>query len=124
MGIRASGKTLIRHQLFSGVRGRHAFCWQSGRLAFAGPERRVGESMENQQQQKQQTGATNLEYDLFSEMHSLLKGNAALEQYIQDAQSAGDKEVETCFQTLHQENKQHVEELRKLIEKRISSSKA
>ncbi len=78
--------------------------------------------MENQQQQKQRTGATNLEYDLFSEMHSLLKGNAALEQYIQDAQSAGDKEVETCFQTLHQQNKQHVEELRKLIGKRIVSS--
>ena len=76
--------------------------------------------MENQQeQQKQQTGATNVEYDLFSEMHSLLKGNAALEQYINDAQSAGDKEVESCFQSLHQQNEQHVEELRRLIEKRI-----
>lgn len=60
-----------------------------------------------------------LEYDLFSEMHSLLKGNAALEQYINDAQSSGDKEVESCFQSLREQNKQHVEELRKLIEKRI-----
>jgi rubrerythrin len=76
--------------------------------------------MENQQQQ--QTGATNVEYDLFSEIHSLLKGNAALEQYIQDAQGAGDKEVETCFQSLHDQNKQHVEELRRLIEKRIVKS--
>jgi rubrerythrin len=124
MGIRASGKMLIRRWRFYGVRDRHAFCSQSGRLAFAGPERRVGESMEKQQQQKQQTGATNIEYDLFSEIHSLLKGNSALEQYIQDAQSAGDKEVESCFQTLHDQNKQHVEELRKLIEKRIVSSKA
>lgn len=75
--------------------------------------------MENQQQQKQKTGATNVEYDLFSEMHSLLKGNAALEQYIDDAKGAGDQEVESCFQTLHEQNKQHVEELRRLIEKRI-----
>jgi rubrerythrin len=84
--------------------------------------------MEKQQQQKEKTGATNVEYDLFSEMHSLLKGNAALEQYINDAKGAGDQEVESCFQTLHDQNKQHVDTLRRLIEKRIvsrgSSSKA
>ena len=78
--------------------------------------------MEKQQHQKQKTGATNVEYDLFSEMHSLLKGNAALEQYIDDAKGAGDQEVESCFQTLHDQNKQHVDKLRKLIEKRIVSS--
>ncbi len=72
--------------------------------------------------QQHQTGATNLEYDLFSEIHSLLKGNSALEKYIKDAKGAGDKEVETCFQSLHDQNKQHVEKLRKLIEKRIVSS--
>lgn len=77
-----------------------------------------------EKQQHQQTGATNLEYDLFSEIHSLLKGNSALEQYIQDAKGLGDKEVESCFQTLHDQNKQHVEKLRKLIEKRIVSAKA
>ena len=78
--------------------------------------------MEKQQHQKHQTGATNIEYDLFSEMHSLLKGNAALEQYINDAKGAGDQEVESCFQSLHDQNKQHVEELRGLIEKRIVGS--
>jgi rubrerythrin len=76
------------------------------------------------QSQQQQTGANNLEYDLFSEIHSLLKGNAALEQYIQDAKGVGDTEVESCFQTLHDQNKQHVEKLRELIEKRIVSGKA
>ena len=75
--------------------------------------------MENQQQP---TGATNIEYDLFSEIHSLLKGNSALEKYIEDAKGAGDKEVESCFQSLHDQNKQHVEELRGLIEKRIVGS--
>ncbi len=78
--------------------------------------------MENQQQQ--QTGAANLEYDLFSEMHALLKGNSALEQYIQDAKGVGDQEVESCFQTLHEQNKQSVEKLRKLIEQRIIKDKA
>ena len=78
--------------------------------------------MENQQQQ--QTGAANLEYDLFSEMHALLKGNSALEQYIQDAKGVGDQEVESCFQTLHEQNKQSVEKLRKLIEQRIAREKA
>lgn len=77
-----------------------------------------------QTQQHQHTGATNVEYDLFSEIHSLLKGNAALEQYIQDAKKEGDKEVETCFQTLHDQNKQHVDKLRTLIEKRIVKAKA
>lgn len=72
--------------------------------------------------QQHPTGATNLEYDLFSEIHSLLKGNSALEKYIKDARGAGDKEVESCFQSLHDQNRQHVEKLRKLIERRIVSS--
>ncbi len=77
--------------------------------------------MKNQQQE---TGAANVEYDLFSEMHALLKGNSALEQYIRDAKGVGDQEVETCFQTLHDQNKQSVEKLRKLIEQRIVKDKA
>lgn len=76
------------------------------------------------EKQQHATGAANLEYDLFSEIHSLLKGNSALEQYIQDAKGVGDKEVESCFQTLHDHNKQHVDKLRKLIEKRIVKDKA
>jgi hypothetical protein len=76
------------------------------------------------QQQQQQTGANNLEYDLFSEIHSLLKGNSALEQYIQDAKGVGDQEVEGCFQKIHDNNKQYVEKLRDLIEDRIVKSKS
>ncbi len=69
-----------------------------------------------------QTGATNVEYDLYSEIHSLLKGNAALEQYIQDAKKEGDKEVESCFESLHKQNKQHVEKLREMIAKRLAKA--
>jgi hypothetical protein len=72
--------------------------------------------------QQGSTGAHNLEYDLFSEMHSLLKGNAALEQYIEDAREAGDQEVESCFQTLHNQNKENVSKLRQILAARIGKA--
>ena len=65
--------------------------------------------------QSKKTGASNIEYDLFSEVHSILKGNAALERYIEDAREAGDREVEGCFKTIHEANKEHVGKLRELI---------
>jgi hypothetical protein len=71
------------------------------------------------ERQQASTGASNLEYDLISEMHSLLKGNSALEQYIEDARSAGDKEAESCFQALHSQNKENVNKLRQLLAQRI-----
>jgi hypothetical protein len=75
-----------------------------------------------QQQQAKKTGASNIEYDLFSEVHSLLKGNAALEQYIEDARAAGEREVETCFKTIHDQNKENVTKLRDCIAKHISKA--
>jgi rubrerythrin len=75
--------------------------------------------MEKQQmkgeQQHKKTGTSNLEYDLFNEVASLLKGNAALERYIEDAREAGERDVETCFKTIHDQNKDHVSKLRQLI---------
>jgi len=77
--------------------------------------------MKSEQQQKK-TGASNLEYDLFSEVHCLLKGNAALERYIEDAREAGDREVETCFKMIHDQNKENVTKLRDMIGKHISKA--
>jgi rubrerythrin len=71
---------------------------------------------------KKETGASDLEFDLLSEMHSLLKGNQALERYIEDAKSAGDQEVERCFKELHDQNKQHVTKLRGLLASRIAKA--
>jgi hypothetical protein len=74
--------------------------------------------MEKQQKheaQRKKTGASNLEFDLFSEIHCLLKGNAALEQYIEDAREAGDREAETAFKTIHDQNKENVAKLRHLV---------
>jgi hypothetical protein len=74
------------------------------------------------EQQHKKTGASNLEYDLFSEVHSLLKGNAALERYIEDAREVGDREVETCFKAIHDQNKENVTKLRDMIARHIGKA--
>lgn len=55
-------------------------------------------------------------------MHSLLKGNAALEQYMQDAKQAGDSELESCFKQIHDQNEQNVTALRRLISQRFAKA--
>lgn len=76
------------------------------------------------QTQQKHTGASNLEYDIVAEMHELLQGNSALQQYIQDARQAGDQEAERCFQQIHDQNKQNVTTLRTLLAKCIQGTKA
>jgi len=68
------------------------------------------------------TGASNLEFDFYSELHSLLKGNAALEQYIDDAKKVGDQEAERCFRELHDQNKENVMKLRDLLSRRLAKA--
>lgn len=71
-----------------------------------------------------QTGASDLEYDIVAEMHELLEGNAALEQYIEDAREAGDKDAESCFQQIHDQNQKNVTTLRSLLAKHIGAASA
>jgi len=73
-------------------------------------------------EQHKKMGASNLEYDLFSEVHCLLKGNAALERYIEDAREAGDHDVEGCFKVIQDQNKENVHKLRDMIAKHISKA--
>jgi hypothetical protein len=80
------------------------------------------EKQQKSEQQHKKTGASNLEYDLFSEMHSLLKGNAALETYIEDAREAGEREVESCFQAIHDQNKENVAKVRELLAGRLAKA--
>ncbi len=75
--------------------------------------------MQQQQGKQENTGASNLEYNLVAELHELLEGNAALEKYIQDAKQSGDSEVERCFQQIHDQNKQSVNTLRQLLGQRL-----
>lgn len=73
-------------------------------------------------EQHRKMGASNLEYDLYSEVHSLLRGNAALERYIEDAKEAGDREAETCFRAIHDQNKENVGKIREMIGRCIGKS--
>jgi hypothetical protein len=73
------------------------------------------EKHQKSEEQHKKTGASNVEFDLFSEVHWLLKGNAALEQYIEDAREAGDRDVENIFKAIHDRNKENVHKLRGLI---------
>jgi hypothetical protein len=74
------------------------------------------------EQQHKKTGASNVEYNLFSEVHCLLKGNSALEQYIEDAREAGDRDVEGCFKAIMEQNKENVSKLRDLITKHLKAA--
>lgn len=74
--------------------------------------------------ERPETGASNIEYDLVAEMHELLEGNYALEQYIEDAQQAGDQEAASCFKQIHDQNRENVNALRSLLAKRIAHSGA
>jgi hypothetical protein len=75
-----------------------------------------------EQSHAKKTGASNVEYDLFSEMHSLLKSNFALEQYIEDAREAGNREVESAFKTIHDQNRENVTKLRELIGRQLGAA--
>ena len=70
--------------------------------------------------QGQTGGVSNVEFDLYAEIHSLLKGNQALDHYLNDARQAGDADLESCFQQIRDQNQQHVDKLRGMIAKRIS----
>jgi hypothetical protein len=70
-------------------------------------------------EQHKKLGASNVEYDLFSEVHCLLKGNAALEKYMEDAREAGERDVESCFKGILDQNKENVAKLRELIGKHM-----
>ncbi|HVY47872.1 MAG TPA: hypothetical protein VHB21_18420 [Minicystis sp.] len=70
----------------------------------------------------QATGASDLEFDLVSEMHALLKGNEALEHYIEDAKGAGDQDAERCFRAICDQNKENVQKLRGLLADRLKKA--
>jgi hypothetical protein len=74
------------------------------------------------EQQHKKTGASNVEYNLFSEVHCLLKGCSALEQYIEDAREAGDRDAESTFKAIMEQNKENVVKLRDLISKHLKAA--
>jgi hypothetical protein len=83
-------------------------------------EKQTTEKQHGKMEQHKKLGASNVEYDLFSEVHCLLKGNAALEKYMDDAREAGERDVESCFKAILDQNKDNVVKLRDLIGKHMT----
>ncbi len=65
-------------------------------------------------------GVSNLEYDLVATMSSLLQGEEALQKYLQDAQQAGDQECAGLFQTLMDNNRNTVQQVRTHLQRHLS----
>ena len=58
---------------------------------------------------------SNIDYDLVAEMHELLEGGEALDQYVQDARSEGDQEIAQAFESIRDQNRENAEKLAKEI---------
>jgi hypothetical protein len=80
------------------------------------------EKHQKPEHQQRKTGASNVEYNLYSEIHSQLRSAAAIERYIEDAREAGDKEVESCFKAISEQNKENVTKLRELIARHLRAA--
>ena len=67
----------------------------------------------------QETGASNVEYDLISSLYHLLQGNENLTRYEQDAREKGDNESAQFFRELREQNRQILDRGRTLLAKRV-----
>jgi predicted aminopeptidase len=64
------------------------------------------------------TGVSNLSYDLMTILTNKLEGITAIEGYKQDAQ--GDHEVLQCFESLQEQDRKTIEQLRSLLSSRFT----
>lgn len=65
------------------------------------------------------TGASNLVYDVVSMLYHALDGGASIEQYIRDAQQAGDNELVQFFQKSQQDYRQCAQQAEQLLAQRL-----
>lgn len=76
---------------------------------------------EDEKRESQQiSGVSNVAYDLMAVLTSKLEGIAAMEEYRQDAQDAGDQEAEQLFEQLQQNEAQAVTQLKQMVQSRLS----
>jgi hypothetical protein len=74
--------------------------------------------------EEQQTGTRDEHYNLISELYHLLKGASTSEQYIQDAQEAGDQELAQFFKDWQDEQRNFAERAKNLLGSRMTQPKA
>ena len=69
--------------------------------------------------EEQQTGTRDEHYNLISVLYHLLEGAATSEQYIQDAQEAGDQELAQFFKDWQDEQRNFSERAKNLLGSRM-----
>jgi hypothetical protein len=74
--------------------------------------------------EEQQTGTRDEHYNLISSLYHLLKSTATVEQYIRDAQEAGDQELVQFFKDLQDEQRGFAERAKNLLGSRMSHAGA
>lgn len=65
------------------------------------------------------TGVSDLAYDLMIVLSNKLEGVAAMQEYMRDADEAGDTEVHGCFERLARQEREAIDELRPLLVKHL-----
>lgn len=65
----------------------------------------------------------NTSYDLLTTLQNKLEGLNAYDQYIKDAQQAGDQDCANLFKQLKQHDTQSVEQIRSAIEQAVKQGK-
>jgi hypothetical protein len=65
-------------------------------------------------------GISNLEYDLVTTLSNLLEGQEVLEEYVADAEEAGDQEAADIFRTIQSSNQDAALRIRSALGRIIS----
>lgn len=73
-------------------------------------------------QSQSSTGTQDRYYNLISVLYHLLQGAETYDQYIQDAQQAGDNELAEFFQNLKQASASTAEKAKDLLRQRIQEA--
>jgi hypothetical protein len=74
--------------------------------------------------EERQTGTRDEHYNLISALYHLLKGASTAEQYIQDAQEAGDQELVQFFKDWQDEQRNFSERAKNLLSGRMIHARA
>jgi hypothetical protein len=67
------------------------------------------------------TGVPDPVYDIVSMLYHALEGGTSLEQYIRDAQQAGDNDLVAFFQKSHQDYRQCAQQAQQLLAQRLQN---
>ncbi len=72
----------------------------------------------------QVTGVSDVAYDLMIVLTNKLEGVAAMQEYMQDAEEAGDSDARACFERLAKSDREAIDELKPLLVKHLGQGGA